>query len=161
MIVELILAAFRRSPGSTTDKQFRFRGRCGPRRYGYGCGRYQHRMADHADGHECVTSNGSREGYCPHQAEGLQNIMPDSDIGNVTKRTNFMVEHKVPAVHHKQSNFSYHARPSPLSRCRYTFKRVVWIRPWKWSAASRPDQPEAATLQRRSDDKQASLQVFV
>jgi hypothetical protein len=118
-------------------------------------------MADHADGHECVTSNGSREGHCPHQAEGLQNIMPDSDIGNVTKRTNFMVEHKVPAIHHKQSNTFHHAKLFSRIYSQHTFKWAVWIRPWKWSAVSRPDQPEVATLQGRSDDKQDSEPVFV
>ena len=96
LLVGLIFGTFRLLLGRTPDKNIRLRGSCCPRRYRDSCGRYQNGMTDHADRHERVTSSSRRKGNGPHQTEGLQHIMAHGDIRNVTKRTYFVVEHKIP-----------------------------------------------------------------
>jgi hypothetical protein len=61
-------------------------------------------MTDHANGQERVTSSRHCKRHGPHQTQGLQNIMANGDIGNISQRANFVVEHKVPAIHDRPSD---------------------------------------------------------
>ena len=65
------------------------------------CGGYQYSMPHHAPGKERVASNRKRETNRPHQSQRLQNIMPDGDVGNITKRTDFVIKDKISSIHDK------------------------------------------------------------
>ena len=67
-------------------------------------------MADHANGQERVTSSRHRL----HQTWGLQDIMADSDIRNVSKRAYFVVKYKIPTKDNELFDGSKHGWNSPM-----------------------------------------------
>lgn len=58
-------------------------------------------MAKDTVGQKRVTSDGDRETDRPHQPQHLQNIVPDTDIRDMAKWADVVVEHEIPCMDHK------------------------------------------------------------
>ena len=121
-----------RATTGTTHEQLRPLGRNCEGCYGDCGGCDQHGMSKNTVGKKCVTSNGYRKTDRPHQAQHLQDIMPDTDIGNMAKWAYLMVEHEIPCSNHKCfDTFDHGSVPFTdcdgtwLGRCYPTNHRVI------------------------------------
>lgn len=56
----------------------------------------QQRVPNNACRKKCVAADGERKAQGLHQAQGLQNVVPDGNIGNFAEWAYFMIEDKVP-----------------------------------------------------------------
>ena len=58
-------------------------------------------MAKDTVGQKRVTSDGDRKADRPHQPQHLQDIVSDTDIRDMAKWADVMVEHEIPRLNHK------------------------------------------------------------